>query len=72
MLVLWSVVLWVVGYFEVTPNFDVTGMADQLLLPFSNPFSSCWQVGGSMASPFVPVDLDKLLDEFEEKEEGGC
>jgi len=23
-----------------------------------------------MASPFVPVDLDKLLDEFEEKEEG--
>lgn len=25
-----------------------------------------------MASPFVPVDLDKLLDEFEENEEGGC
>lgn len=25
-----------------------------------------------MASPFVPVDLDKLLDEFEEKEEGEC
>lgn len=23
-----------------------------------------------MASTFVPVDLDKLLDEFEEKEEG--
>lgn len=22
----------------------------------------------SMASPFVPVDLDKLLNEFEEKE----
>ena len=22
-----------------------------------------------MASPFVPVDLDKLLDEFEEKDE---
>ena len=25
---------------------------------------------GSMASAFVPVDLDKLLDEFEEKEQG--
>ena len=24
----------------------------------------------SMASAFVPVDLDKLLDEFEEKEQG--
>ena len=23
-----------------------------------------------MASAFVPVDLDKLLDEFEEKEQG--
>jgi len=23
-----------------------------------------------MASAFVPVDLDKLLDEFEEKEKG--
>ena len=73
MLCLFFEVFWrVVGYFEVTPNFDVTGMADQLSLPFSNPFSSCWQAGGSMASPFVPVDLDKLLDEFEEKEEGGC
>ena len=27
-------------------------------------------VQNSMASAFVPVDLDKLLDEFEEKEQG--
>ena len=29
-----------------------------------------WSVFVSMASTFVPVDLDKLLDDFEENEEG--